>query len=127
IDIATLTGSASAALGASYAALMATDDDLAGRLLDASSWTGEKIWRLPLPEEYRSQLDSTIADLKNIGSGPFGGALVAGLFLKEFVGEIPWAHIDLGMSAMTDAEKGIYVKGATGFGVRLLVETLQRW
>ena len=127
IDIATLTGSASAALGVSYAALMANDDDLAGRLVDASDRTGEKIWRLPLPEEYRPQLDSTIADLKNIGNGPYGGALVAGLFLKEFVGSTPWAHIDLGLSAMTDADKGINVKGATGYGVRLLVDTLAAW
>ena len=127
IDIATLTGSASAALGMSYAALMATDDELAARLEAASGRTGEKIWRLPLPEEYRSQLDSTVADLKNIGSGPYGGALIAGLFLREFVGERPWAHIDLGMSAMTDADRGINPKGATGFGVRLLVDVLANW
>lgn len=127
IDIATLTGSASAALGMNYAALMATDDDLADALDIASGRTGENIWRLPLPEEYRPQLDSTVADLKNIGSGPYGGALVAGLFLKEFVDEVPWAHIDLGMAAMTDADKGINVKGATGFGVRLLVDVLANW
>jgi leucyl aminopeptidase len=127
IDIATLTGSASAALGTSYAALMASDDDLADRLLAASDRTGEKIWRLPLPPEYRSQLDSTVADLKNIGNGAFGGALIAGLFLSEFVDSTPWAHIDLGMAAMTDADKGLNVKGATGFGVRLLIDTLVTW
>jgi len=127
IDIATLTGSASAALGMSYAALMATDDDLAGRIEDASNRTGENVWRLPLPEEYRKQLDSTVADLKNIGSGPYGGALVAGLFLREFAGKRPWAHIDLGMSAMTDSDSGINPKGATGFGVRLLVDVLANW
>ncbi len=127
IDIATLTGSASAALGMSYAALMATDDELAARIEDAAARTDEKVWRLPLPEEYRSQLDSTVADLKNIGAGPYGGALIAGLFLKEFVGSGPWAHIDLGMSAMTDADKGINPKGATGFGVRLFVDLLANW
>ena len=127
IDIATLTGSASAALGTAYAALMATDDDLADRLASASDRTGEKVWRLPLPDEYRPQLDSTVADMKNIGSGPFGGALVAGLFLREFAGSGPWAHIDLGMSAMSDSERGVIVKGATGFGVRLLVDTLANW
>ncbi|MCL4143488.1 UNVERIFIED_CONTAM: hypothetical protein GTU68_036019, partial [Idotea baltica] len=95
IDIATLTGSASAALGTGYAALMATNDRLAGRLEEASARTGEKVWRLPLPPEYRSQLDSSVADLKNIGSGPYGGALVAGLFLKEFTAKVAWAHIDL--------------------------------
>ncbi len=127
IDIATLTGSASAALGTRIAALMGTDDDLATRLEDAAGRTGEKVWRLPLPEEYRPQLDSTVADLKNIGAGPYGGALVAGLFLKEFVDDVPWAHIDLGMAAMTDTEHGLNVKGATGFGVRLLIDSLANW
>ena len=127
IDIATLTGAASAALGSSYAALMATDDDVAAKLEAAADRTGERIWRLPLPEEYRPQLDSAVADLKNIGNGPFGGALVAGLFLKEFTGGVPWAHIDLGMSAMTDTDQGINTKGATGFGVRLLVDVLANW
>lgn len=128
IDIATLTGSASAALGTSYAALMATDDDLAAAIEGASKRTGEKVWRLPLPSEYRSQLDSTVADLKNIGSGPFGGALLAGLFLSEFVDDdVPWAHIDLGMAAMSESERGLITKGATGFGVRLLVDTVVNW
>lgn len=127
IDIATLTGSASAALGMSYAALMATDDDVAARLEVASGRTGEKIWRLPLPDEYRPQLDSNVADLRNIGSGPYGGALVAGLFLREFVDGTPWAHLDLGMAALTDVDKGINVKGATGFGVRLLLDALANW
>ena len=127
IDIATLTGSASAALGTGYAALMATDDKLATRLEDASASTGEKLWRLPLPTEYRSQLDSTVADLKNIGSGPYGGALVAGLFLKEFTAKSPWAHIDLGLSALSDSNRGVIVKGGTGFGVRVLIETLRNW
>ena len=127
IDIATLTGSASAALGTGYAALMATDDKLAARLEAASERTGEKVWRLPLPPEYRSQLDSTVADLKNIGSGPYGGALVAGLFLKEFTDKCPWAHIDLGLSAHSDSDRGVTVKGGTGFGVRLLLDTLANW
>ncbi|MEM9564479.1 MAG: leucyl aminopeptidase [Actinomycetota bacterium] len=127
IDIATLTGSASAALGTSYAALMATDDKLAGRLEAASGRTGENLWRLPLPPEYRPQLDSNVADLKNIGAGPFGGALIAGLFLKEFTGKSAWAHIDLGMSAISDTERGVVVKGATGLGVRVLLDTLVNW
>jgi leucyl aminopeptidase len=127
IDIATLTGSASVALGIRYAALMATDDGLAERLEAAARRTGEKIWRMPLPDEYRSQLDSSVADLKNVASSPYGGALVAGLFLREFVGETPWAHVDLGLSALSDTDKGILVKGATGFGVRLLIDALAAW
>jgi leucyl aminopeptidase len=127
VDIATLTGSVSAALGTSYAGLMGTDDGLLARVEAAASSTGEKLWRLPLPAEYRSQLDSPVADLKNIGGGTFGGALVAGLFLKEFVGDRPWAHIDLGMSAMSEADDGVLTKGGTGFGVRLLAELVSTW
>jgi len=127
IDVATLTGSASAALGTSYAALMATDDKLASAVESASERTGEKIWRLPLPPEYRTQLDSAVADIKNIGSGPYGGALVAGLFLKEFAGSQPWAHIDLGLSVMSDSDRGINSKGGTGFGVRVLIDLLRNW
>jgi leucyl aminopeptidase len=127
IDIATLTGSASAALGTGYAALMATDDELAARIEAASGRTGEKVWRLPLPPEYRSQLDSTVADIKNIGAGPYGGALLAGLFLKEFAGGGPWAHIDLGLSALSENDRGVLVKGGTGFGVRILLDALANW
>ncbi|MGF1598283.1 MAG: leucyl aminopeptidase [Acidimicrobiales bacterium] len=127
IDIATLTGSASAALGTAYAAVMGNDDEVVARLEAAAARTGENIWRLPLPEEYRSQLDSSVADLKNIGAGPYGGALVAGLFLSEFVDDRPWAHIDLGLAAMADNDEGINAKGATGFGVRLLIDTLANW
>lgn len=127
IDIATLTGSASAALGTGYAALMATDDALAERLEAASDRTGERLWRLPLPAEYRRQLDSPIADLRNIGTSPYGGALLAGLFLKEFVDGAPWAHIDVGLSVYSDTNKGIVVKGATGYGVRLLIDALRNW
>ncbi|MEM7273238.1 MAG: leucyl aminopeptidase [Actinomycetota bacterium] len=127
IDIATLTGSASAALGTQIAALMASDDKLAARVEAASARTGEKVWRLPLPEEYRGQLDSNVADLRNIGNGPYGGALIAGLFLKEFTDGRPWAHIDLGLSAMADADRGLTPKGGTGFGVRVLIDTLANW
>jgi leucyl aminopeptidase len=127
IDIATLTGAVSAALGVGYAGIMGNDDGVAARLEAASARTGEKVWRLPLPPEYRSQLDSTVADLKNIGAGPYGGALTAGLFLAEFVDSVPWGHIDLGMSAMSETDDGLVTKGATGFGVRLLADTVVNW
>ncbi len=127
IEMSTLTGSATAALGQSYAALLATDDELAARIEAGSVRTAEKLWRLPLPDEYRSQLDSSVADLRNIGTTPYGGALIAGLFLKEFVGDKPFAHIDLGLSALSETSKGINVKGATGDGVRLLIDTLSDW
>lgn len=128
VDIATLTGAVSAALGTSYAGVMGTDDALLARIEAAASATGEKLWRLPLPPEYRAQLDSPVADLKNIGSGAYGGALIAGLFLKEFVpaGQA-WGHIDLGMSAMSESDDGVIAKGGTGFGVRLLANLVANW
>ncbi len=128
VDIATLTGAVSAALGTSYAGLMGTDDSLLERVERAAGATGEKVWRLPLPAEYRSQLDSPVADLKNIAGGAYGGALIAGLFLKEFVrAGLPWAHIDLGMSAMSEADDGVIAKGGTGFGVRSLARMVTDW
>ncbi|MGH1503728.1 MAG: leucyl aminopeptidase [Acidimicrobiales bacterium] len=128
IDIATLTGAVSAALGTSLAGVMGTSDALTERVTDAASTAGESVWPLPLPQEYRSQLDSPIADVKNIGAGPYGGALTAGLFLKEFVAEgIPWAHIDLGLAAMSEKDVGLITKGGTGFGVRLLTQLVRDW
>lgn len=128
IDIATLTGAVSAALGSAYAGLMGTSDELMSAIEASAEQTGEKLWRLPLPTEYRSQLDSPIADVKNIGAGPYGGALTAGLFLKEFVEEDQaWAHIDLGLSAMADSDDGVVAKGGTGFGVRVLADLVANW
>jgi leucyl aminopeptidase len=127
IDIATLTGSVTGALGTSYAGLMGTDEALVERIESASANTGERVWHLPLPDDYRTSLDSAVADIKNVGSGPYGGALVAGLFLKEFVGDVPWAHIDLGMSAFTEVDEGLLTKGGTGSGVRLLADVLANW
>ena len=107
---------------------MGNHDGLLSRLETGGTPTGEKMWRLALPDEYRKQLDSPVADLKNIGSGPYGGALTAGLFLREFVDpDTPWAHLDLGLSAMAEADDGIIVKGGTGFGVRLLAHTVATW
>ena len=127
IDIATLTGAVTAALGVGLAGVMGNNEHVISQLANASTQTGEKIWQLPLPDEYRETLDSVVADLKNIGSTPYGGALTAGLFLKEFVGDVPWAHLDLGMSAMSERENGLITKGATGFGARLLAETCANW
>jgi len=127
IDIATLTGSVSVALGKDYAGLMSNNLAVSKKISAASKLTGEKMWRLPLPSDYRKQLDSFVADIKNIGSGSYGGTLTAGLFLKEFVNDVPWAHIDLGLAAFADSAKGYHPKGATGFGVRTLVQTLADW
>lgn len=122
VDLATLTGACMAALGSSYAGLMGTNDAWIDQVKAASERTDEKLWHLPLPTEYRSQLDSSVADVKNIGTS-YGGALTAGLFLKEFVGEgIPWAHLDIAGPAWTDSDAGMTSKGGTGYGVRLLLD-----
>ncbi|MFN3216399.1 MAG: leucyl aminopeptidase [Acidimicrobiales bacterium] len=121
IDLATLTGAAMAALGPQYAAVMGNDDAWVSQVLEAGERTGERLWRLPLAPEYRSMLDSTVADIKNIG-GPLAGAITAALFLQEFVPEgTAWAHIDLAGPSFTDTPFDEHPKGGTGFGVRSLV------
>jgi leucyl aminopeptidase len=127
IDIATLTGSVTAALGPKISGVMTNDDDLFARIETASESTGEDVWRLPLPEQYRKYLDSGVADLRNIGTVSQGGALTAGLFLSEFVSGSPWAHIDVGIGAIADSSEGYIPKGGTGVGVRLLAELVSNW
>jgi leucyl aminopeptidase len=122
VDLATLTGACMVALGPSIAGLMGNDDGWVGQVRGAADRAGERVWPLPLPADYRKQIDSPVADMKNIG-GNYGGSLTAGLFLKEFVGDgIAWAHIDIAGPAFLEAEDGEHPKGGTGFGVRLLVE-----
>ncbi|KAG5191723.1 leucyl aminopeptidase [Tribonema minus] len=113
VDSATLTGACIVALGPDYAALYSSDETLAKDLMDASTETGDKAWRLPLPAEYVEMIKSKVADLKNIG-GKGGGSITAALFLKEFVKDTPWAHIDMAGPVWSDKA------GATGYGVRLL-------
>jgi len=120
VDLATLTGACHVALGDLYAGLFSNDSVLAGRLIKAAGEGGEKLWQLPLPEEYKELNKSEIADIKNSG-GRYAGAITAALFLKEFVGDVPWAHIDIAGPFMADKTRGVLVKGATGFGVRTLV------
>ena len=124
VDLATLTGACMVALGPKVAGLMGNNEAWVDQLANAAERTGERVWRLPLPDDYKSQLDSSVADMKNIG-GPHGGALTAGLFLSNFVEEgIPWAHLDIAGPAFTDAEENEITKGGTGFGVRLLLDAL---
>ena len=124
VDLATLTGACMVALGPKVAGLMGNNEAWVNQLSDAAERTGERVWRLPLPDDYKSQLDSSVADMKNIG-GPQGGALVAGLFLSNFVAEgIPWAHLDIAGPAFTDSEDSETTKGGTGFGVRMLLDAL---
>ncbi len=123
IDLATLTGACIVALGPKVAGLMGNDDELVDQVRTAAERAGEPAWPLPLPKEYRKQLDSEVADLKNIG-GRSAGALTAGLFLQEFVGEVPWVHLDIAGPSRSDEDDGAVVKGGTGVGVRTLLELL---
>ena len=126
IDLATLTGGQIVALGNRIAAIMGTDDDLLNALLSAGEAAGERLWRLPLAEEYREHLKSEVADLKNIGKPREAQSIVAALFLKEFAGDVPWAHLDIAGPAFDDSgDGGLIPKGATGFGVRTLVRYLE--
>ncbi len=122
IDLATLTGAVVTALGDKVAGLMGSDDAWITQVRDAADRAGERVWQLPLPEDYRRNLDSEVADLRNISSGGGAGTLTAGLFLKEFAGARPWAHLDIAGTARSSAEDGDLSKGGTGFGVRTLLE-----
>jgi len=124
IDLATLTGACVVALGLKVAGLMGNDDRWIGQVREAAERAGESVWHLPLPQEYRKDLDSEIADLKNITGTRGGGALTAGLFLSEFIGDIPWVHLDIAGPARAPSDDGYIGKGGTGFGVRTLVEVL---
>ena len=129
VDLATLTGAAKVALGPRIAGLIGNHDGWLTQVEAAGAATGEKVWRLPLPREYRKSLDSGVADLKNIAGGDLGaGALVAALVLAEFVDpEIPWAHLDIAGPAWADGDDADVTRGGTGFGVRLLVELLEQF
>jgi leucyl aminopeptidase len=121
VDVATLTGACMVALGARIAGLMGNDDVWIDQVRAAADRVSEAVWPLPLPKEYRKELDSDVADLKNVG-GRNGGALTAGLFLQEFVGDRPWAHLDIAGPSRYESDDAYIAKGSTGFGVRTLVE-----
>ena len=121
IDLATLTGACRVALGTAYSGGFTNNQKLMDEVLQASSRTGEKLWQMPMPEEYKEMVKSQIADIKNVGNR-YGGAITAALFLSEFVGDVPWVHIDIAGTASSEKENGYIVKGATGVGVRTLVE-----
>ena len=122
VDLATLTGACMVALGDKIAGLMANDETFGDEVEAASKRAGEQMWPLPLPKQYRKLIDSEIADMKNIGSGGYGGALTAGLFLEEFVNGVPWVHLDIAGPARANADDGYARRGGTGFGVRTLLE-----
>lgn len=120
IDLATLTGACVTALGGQIAGLFSNNDELAATLLQCSQESGEPLWRLPLVKEYKEDIKSSVADIKNTGGGS-AGAIAAALFLQEFVEDVPWAHLDIAGPSFTSKDNGYVPKGATGFGVRTLV------
>lgn len=126
IDLATLTGSCVIALGKDMAAgLFSTDDSLRDRLLAAGSATQERVWPLPLWDDYKEAIKSDVADIKNSG-GRFGGVATSAIFLKQFT-DYAWAHLDIAGMALTEKNAAYTPKGGTGYGVRLLTEMLRNW
>ncbi|MCK0110851.1 hypothetical protein MWU75_01670 [Ornithinimicrobium sp. F0845] len=121
VNIATLTGQCLRTLGEEVAGLYANNDALAAQVSAAAELTDEQVWRLPLIRSYRKELDSDIADIKNIG-GANAGSIHAGLFLEEFVDGVPWAHLDIAGTAQSSAAASWLNKGPTAFGARLLIE-----
>jgi leucyl aminopeptidase len=123
VDMATLTGACVVALGPLCSALFANDQGLADRLLAAAEAAGERVWQLPLIDEYREHLKSDVADLNNVGPRG-GGAITAGLFLKEFAGDRPWAHLDIAGPAFLEKDTALAPKGGTGYAVRTILAYL---
>ena len=123
IDCATLTGAAVVALGEDISAVIGNDQQLIRDLIAAGEAAGEPAWELPLWEQYRRQLDSPVADVKNIGNR-YAGAITAALFLKEFVGDVPWAHLDVAGTAYAENPRDFWGKGATGTPARMVVRYL---
>ena len=121
VDIATLTGAALISLGGHVAALFGNDDRMVGLLRESSASTDEQVWHMPLERKYRPQLDSSIADISNLG-GPYGGAITAALFLDHFTGGTPWAHLDIAGTMQVEKDDSWRTQGATGFGGRLLLD-----
>jgi leucyl aminopeptidase len=125
IDLATLTGACVVALGEEVSGLFASHQELADALLKSARDSGEALWQLPLVEEYREQMKSVVADVKNIGGGRWGGAITAALFLQEFTdASIPWAHLDIAGPAFAEKDSPLSPWGGTGHGVRLLLKYL---
>lgn len=120
VDVATLTGACRVALGDVCSGIFGNNQELVDKVIAAGAEAGELIWQMPMYEEYKEQIKSDVADVKNIG-GKYGGAITAAQFLAEFAGDTPWVHLDIAGTSITDKEKNYLVKGATGVPVRTLV------
>ncbi|MEO7028898.1 MAG: leucyl aminopeptidase [Acidobacteriaceae bacterium] len=127
VNAATLTGAVGIALGQINAGLFSNDDEAAERFLDTLPVSGEKFWRLPCTDDYREQIKSQIADIMNTGTTRYGGAISAAMFLKEFVGDTPWIHLDIAATAWIDEQKAWQSKGPSGVAVRSLIEWIESY
>lgn len=125
VNLATLTGAIIVSLGHEHAGLFSNNDDLAQKIFEASVKTGEKVWRLPLTDAYDRDIDSPIADVKNLGSGRGAGSITAAQFLQRFVNKVPWAHLDIAGTTWDKKDRPLSQKGATAFGVRLLNQMVE--
>ncbi len=125
VDAATLTGACPVALGEKIAGLWGNTDEAIERVKSAAAEAGESVWHMPLPSFYRKNIDSDIADMKNTGPR-YGGSINAALFLKEFVGDVPWAHLDIAGPARWPDDEHYQVKGGSGFGVRTLIRLIEK-
>ncbi|MFQ5707785.1 MAG: leucyl aminopeptidase [bacterium] len=126
VDLATLTGACVVALGHYASGLFGKDGDLIERLKQAAQKSGERVWELPLWDDYSDDIKGDYADIKNVGSR-WGGAITAAAFLAKFAQHYPWAHLDIAGTAWTDKESAYFTKGGTGVGVRLLLQFLRDW
>ncbi len=126
LDLATLTGACIVALGLKVAGLFSNNDAFCRDLVAACGQTGERVWRLPLHDDFKEQLKSSVADLKNVG-GKWGGAVTAAKFLEQFVGSTPWIHLDIAGPSWSDAENPTRDAGGTGCFVRSLVAYVENW
>lgn len=122
VDLATLTGAIRISLGLKIAGLFSNNDTLAAQLSAAGDAVGERLWRMPMGDDFDKQIDSPIADMKNIGGGGFGGSITAAQFIQRFVNKLPWAHLDIAGTAWADDAAATQPKGATAYGVKLLNE-----
>jgi len=128
IDLATLTGACAHALGPFFSGLMSQHDDLAQKIEVSAARTGDRVWRLPLDDDYKPAIRSEVADICNIGNSKYmAGAITASFFLKNFVDDVPWAHLDIAGTAFDVPDISYYRPGATGVGVRLLVDLVMHW
>jgi leucyl aminopeptidase len=120
IDLATLTGAIVVALGHEQAGVFSPDDDFAQKIIAAGATVGERLWRMPLGDDYAKHIKSEIADIKNVGRAREAGATAGAVFLQRFVGDTLWAHLDIAGTAWSKRDLPLAAKGPTGFGIRLL-------